>query len=649
MRPQRTLGIGLPLLAALAFGSPAHSDEPTAVAATRRGDHGAAAGAWHEAARTLEARGDSAGAQQAWVRMAESLQAQGSYSDALPPLERALALARASGDGLAVASIRAARGQLYIALASVADARRELEAALDAAREADATPLVASTLVNLGNVHARGGDLRAALGAYREATSLAAGASDPALEARALANAARAATELEHSEAEALREQATRAIRALPPERDRLELLLHRARTSDPVRESLPHGEAREQVRLSMYGLLTEAAGLAATLEDERSAAYADGYLGALYEAEGRLDEATQLTDRALLHAQRANATEVALRWWEQSARIHARTGRRDSAIEAYSRAVSLLQELRHTLGIDYAASAGALRTNAGSLYHAYVDQLLQRADARASDPNADPAADLRQAQQTMEQLKATELRDYFEDECVDASLARSVDAPRASPTAAILYPILLPDRLEMLVSTGEAIQRARVDVDAETLTASVRELRRLLQKRGTRQYLRESLRLYNWILRPIEPLLDAARVDTLVFVPGGPLRTIPMAALHDGERFLIERYALAVTPGLELTDPRPLERTQLQAFLGGISQGVQGFDALPAVREELRSIDALYDSEMLLDDAFVAGAIESQLASQPFNVVHIASHAQFESSSEGAFVLTHDGRLSMD
>lgn len=644
-----TSGLALGLLgAALLAPLPGQSQNVAADTATRQGDHRSAARAWAEAATNLEKTGDSAKAREAWVRAAEALQAAGAYADALPPLERALDLARADQDPLGVASIRAARGQLYIALARTADARAELDSAIGVARQAQAQPLLASTLVNRANLDASQENLDVALPAYLEAAKHASEVGDDRLEARALTNAARVATQLETPEAGNLRSQAASEIRALPADRDRLDLLLHLSRTEDRVRAVLPRGEAREVQRLAIHGLLIEANGLATQLGDTRSAAFAQGYLGALYESENRLEEARGLTDAALQLAERAEAPDVALRFWQQRARIDASAGQRDDAIEAYTRAVALLETLRHALGIDYAASAASIRENAKSLHHAYVDQLLLRADERSRDPKFDATKDLLAVQRALEQLKATELRDYFEDECVDASLARSVDARTASPSAAIVYPVLLPDRLELLVSADGKIVRERVDVAAETLTESIRGFRHHLQKRSTNEYRRDAQQLHAWIVDPILSHLSP-QIDTLVFVPGGPLRTIPMAALHDGERFLVERYAIAVTPGLELTDPRPLEQSELQAFLGGISQGVQGFQALPGVRDELRSIHALYPSEVLLDDAFVSEAIESQLASQPFNVVHIASHAKFDRSADGAFVLTHDGRLSMD
>ncbi len=57
------------------------------------------------------------------------------------------------------------------------------------------------------------------------------------------------------------------------------------------------------------------------------------------------------------------------------------------------------------------------------------------------------------EARETVELFKAAELRDYFRDECVDAARSRSTSVEIIAQSAAIIYPIILPDRLELLVS----------------------------------------------------------------------------------------------------------------------------------------------------------------------------------------------------
>src|SRR5207237_250384 len=170
-----------------------------------------------------------------------------------------------------------------------------------------------------------------------------------------------------------------------------------------------------------------------------------------------------------------------------------------------------------------------------------------------------------------------------------------------------------------------------------------------LLEKRTTREYLPYAQHLYDHLIRPLDQVLASVPIDTLVFVPDGALRTIPMAALHDGKGFLIQRYAVATTPGLTLTDPRPLKRERMKALSVGLRMAVQGFPALPSVSEELQAIQGFYGGKVLLNGDFLVSRVEQELKDEPFSLVHIASHGQFGSDSRKSFLLTFDDKLTMD
>jgi CHAT domain-containing protein len=215
--------------------------------------------------------------------------------------------------------------------------------------------------------------------------------------------------------------------------------------------------------------------------------------------------------------------------------------------------------------------------------------------------------------------------------------------------SAITIYPILLPERTELLLNLPDGLRRVTVSVTAERLTQEVRELRRLLETSATREYLPHAQQLYDWLIRPIEPALASTTIDTLVFVPDGPLRTIPMAALHDGQQFLIRKYAIATTPGLKLTDPRPLPRGKPRMLALGLTEAVQGFTALPYVASELEALQRLYSAEVLLNQRFLLPSVDKELREKPFSIVHIASHGQFDSDVNKTFVLTFDDKLTMD
>ena len=218
----------------------------------------------------------------------------------------------------------------------------------------------------------------------------------------------------------------------------------------------------------------------------------------------------------------------------------------------------------------------------------------------------------------------------------------------RAAPDAVIVYPILLPERTDVLVSLPTGLQRVSVPVAEELLVQVARGLRQALQTGATRRALGHATRLYDWLIRPLEPILAAVPVQTLVFVPDGVLRTIPMAALYDGTQFLVRKYALATTPGLTLTDPRPLPRGHGHMLAVGVANAVQGFPALPYVARELRAVHQIYGGKLLLNEDFQLTRLEQTLQQEAFSMMHIASHGQFASDAAQSFILTFEDRLTM-
>jgi CHAT domain-containing protein len=200
-----------------------------------------------------------------------------------------------------------------------------------------------------------------------------------------------------------------------------------------------------------------------------------------------------------------------------------------------------------------------------------------------------------------------------------------------------------------VLVSYTAELTRFKTPVGVEQLTAEVREFRRNLETRTTHEYLIQAQHLYDWLIRPIKDDLAARQVRTLVFVPDGALRTIPLAALHDGHHFLVTDFAVAVTPGLTLTEASPVRRERVQLLLAGLSQGVQGFSPLDYVPQEVRQLQGLYRNDTLVNRDFSDSKLKQRFEQEQYSLVHIASHAQFDRQANQTYVLTYNARLTLD
>jgi CHAT domain-containing protein len=194
-------------------------------------------------------------------------------------------------------------------------------------------------------------------------------------------------------------------------------------------------------------------------------------------------------------------------------------------------------------------------------------------------------------------------------------------------------------------------LERFLSPVDQVTLTAEVQAFRSKLTRRTTREYLRHAHTLYEWLIGPIEETLRERSPETVVFVPDGPLRTIPFGALwdRDAREYLIERYPVAVVPSLSLTDPRPIERGRVQILAAGISESVEGYPALEAVPEEMAAVSRHFPGLTLLNDQFSVARFSEEVESRPFGIIHVASHAEFKDDPSQSFLLAYDGKLSMD
>lgn len=495
-----------------------------------------------------------------------------------------------------------------------------------------------------GNRLAAAGDVEAALVAYEQSRRAALANGDPSLAILAAANAVRASIDAGRLAGIESRLAAVLAqAEQLPDAAARPRLLIHIARSYARLAEGPPGSLA---ARRRAAEILARAEEQAQRSGDVRLRSYALGYRAELYERAGRLDEALALNDSAMLTALVADAPEALFRWQWQAGRIQHRGGRVGEALLAYRQAGATLRDLRSQAALAGAGWSDALGANVDDLYLEFVDLLLSSANL-SRKPEKTQAL-LREARDTLEARKADELQDYFRDECLAAQRKAT---PDEVPGAVVVYPVVLDDRLELIVSVAGRFYSRVSPVGREELTQEVRSFRHKLTRRTTREHMRHAHVLYDWLIRPIEPLLREHEPNALVFVPDGPLRTIPFAALRDREsgRYLIEQYPIAIVPSLTLTDPRPIQRGQLRALAVGLSEAVAGFPALDYVEAEIDALGEVFPSQKLLNVQFEVDRFQEEIEKRPFGIVHIASHAEISEDASESFLLAYDGMFSMD
>ena len=434
------------------------------------------------------------------------------------------------------------------------------------------------------------------------------------------------------------------------------------------------YNQARESILLT-------ALQQARQIEDRRAESYALGYLGQNYATEEQLDRAIVFTNKALAVAETLNANgdarEISYLWQSQLGKLLERANRTEEAIAAYRLAFNTLQSLRTDLNTNNQVIQFNFRQQVKPVYVNLANLLLSTPNSIAAKSvnfsSSDKTSDnLEEARRVIESLQLAELDNFFQDPCSPTSdVAVTIDD--LDPEAAVIYPIVFSDRLEIILSmAGKPLERFTTKISTtavdRTLDAlydslynqsvnnsavnifSTTPLNPIEVEENIQALLPNLQEIYRWSIEPIESELVANKIKTLVFVLSGKLQNVPMAALYDGKQYLLEKYGVVLAPSLQLLNAEAISSNKLKVLAAGLSQQVevQGeiFPALTNVVGELQRIEQIFPrSQQLLDEEFTLKNIE-QLIQQNFSIVHLATHGSFSSDPAKTFIVTGDRNM---
>ncbi len=383
--------------------------------------------------------------------------------------------------------------------------------------------------------------------------------------------------------------------------------------------------------------LLANGVRAAKALKDWRAEAYSLYQLGRLYRQNKQLTDALNLTEQSLFLAESIQSADIISQSAWQLGQLFEQQGELQSSIDAYTKAVDALQSLRGDLIAINQDIQFSYREQVEPVYRDLVSQLLREGSQNS----------LQKARVILENLQIAELDNFFREACIDLETDK-VDQIDAN--AMVVYAIILDDRLAVIYSQPGQLQAYETKIEYAQLETTLRSFLTNLHPSTDRQdQLRYAQTLYNWLIRPAEEAGLLKPEQTLVFVLDGLLRNLPMSALHDGQQYLIEKYAVALSPGLQLLPANALENQDNNAIVAGISQARGRFSALPAVKEEVSNISKLFSSHQLLDQQFTRQSLRQSLTDRQVNVLHLASHGQFSSDFSQTFFLTWDGAININ
>ena len=432
---------------------------------------------WKQAANTYDRVGDAVGKTRSTIEQSLAQQALGLYRQAKTNLEQLYPFEQP--DSLLKASALRSLGNTLQSIGDLEQSLRVLQQSRDVAQRLQSPSEISATLLSLGNTERALGDTQTRQDTASEKTTpLRCINTNPNVESQAMSRHYRQAVRY-YEEAASTASQPTQ----LQAQLNQLSVLLELKQWSEAQNlwpnlqlslTEIPLSQTAVYARINLAQsllclkqataantpslreiakTLATAIQQAKSLGDKRSEAYALGALGGLYLNVETLPAtslryAQGLTEQALTLAQGIGAADIAYLWQWQLGHILKTRGDFTGAIAAYTEAVSTLKSLRGDLAALNPNVQFSFRDNVEPVYRQLVDLLLQPSQERERSQQ-----NLKSARDTIEALQLTELENFFREACLQAKLQQIDEVvDKTDRTAAVIYPIILPDRLEVIL-----------------------------------------------------------------------------------------------------------------------------------------------------------------------------------------------------
>lgn len=596
---------------------------------------------WQQTALIYTNLENHSGVVRSLINQAQGWRTKGAYRRSVQILQEVNLKLQSQPDSIVKAVGLRSLGDALIVVGNLQQSRTALEQSLVIAQNLQSKADMGASLLSLGNNAQAQLQKSQAIAYYQQAVQTS---PSPLTKVQAQLNHLSLLIPDQLAKVEVIIPLIQSQVKQLPPSRASIYAQINFAQSliKLPNRENSPSSLSTKDIAI----LLANAIQQSRSLGDKRAEAHALGSLGGLYEQTKQWTEAEQLTKQALILAQTHNAPEIAYRLDWQLGRLLWVQQDITGAIAAYDAAVDTLHSLRNDLVAINQDVQFNFRDSVEPIYRQSVELLLE---SKSSEKILD------KIRQRIEALQLAELDNFFREACLqgqNVSLDKVVD--QDNPTAAILYPIILPEQIQVIVKIpNQPLQHYKTDIAQTQVEKIIADLRKnLVNPVATKTLKIQSQQVYNWLIKPIESQLTANQVTTLVFVLDGALRNLPMASVYDGKQYLVEKYAIALSVGLQLLDPKPLVQQELKALTAGLTQPPPEFGdltPLPAIKSEMSLIaKAGVLTTSLLDQQFTRQALETKVNTIPFNVVHLATHGQFSSRADQTFILAADGPINV-
>ncbi|QLE57340.1 CHAT domain-containing protein [Nostoc sp. TCL26-01] len=417
--------------------------------------------------------------------------------------------------------------------------------------------------------------------------------------------------------------------------------------TQCPTKGIIPDVPVRE--------LLNQAINIAQKIQDSRSESYALGAMGHFYECHQAYQQAWELTQKAIWVADQKLQAKDSLYLWEwQAARIlqNPKQNQPSQALLFYQRAYHTLEQLRSDILIADRDFQFDFRDIVEPIYRQLAQIQLELATANVKSSQKSSTA-LDSALETINSLRVAEIQNYFGNDCIIASVNNQNTDQTLNQETVVISSIILDDKTGILISLPNQEKHLHwLLTSKEKFKEEISNFRQgIIAGQETFIYdTTQAEKLYDLIIRPLEQYFNPEQIKTLVFVPDGFLRNLPLAALYDkiAKKYLIQKYAIATIPSLQLTTAKQRSLQSSKALVLAVTQEAkideQIFPKLTSVPLEIQAIQKEFPEYKKLENQdFITDKLAKEIKNTTYPIIHIATHAQFGIIPEDTFLVTGD------
>lgn len=271
----------------------------------------------------------------------------------------------------------------------------------------------------------------------------------------------------------------------------------------------------------------------------------------------------------------------------------------------------------------------------------------------RREDPNHQLLSREKDYRNLLEKL---EIQNPEAASLISVDVASLTEIQKQLNTETTLLEYFVSDELTLaFIITRDHFQAVNLDVKREKLKEEITLLTDWPDK--SQSHPVQLKELYNYLIAPLKSQLQTPK---LAIVPHNILHYLPFAALTDGERYLIDDYALVNLPCANVLRFLPSKRsrsTKRVLALGAPDNTQKSLQNLKFARQEVEAIARLFNTKAYVKKDATESLVWSQ--AKKAEIIHIAAHGEYNPNSplfstihlamdDNAEVAQKDGRLEV-